>query len=139
MRSRRSPLSVEFVGGLNLIEVEFFNDAHVLAAYRTLLSDLNIVVTSSNYDENRTAQNREYLRTVLLSAIAKSLRFNIPDLEIFRGGYTPQGHVNIDAEQAAIRTFLADIAAGRKSLPITAIVAPAPVTTPSEQPTGPTA
>ena len=37
MRSRRMPLSSDFVGGLNLIEIEFFDDPDVLKSWRALL------------------------------------------------------------------------------------------------------
>ena len=117
MRSRRMPLSPDFVGGLNLIEIEFIDHPEVLKAWRTLLENFEGAPAATQQDEARIGQKRDYLRTVLLSQIAKSLRFNIPDLEIFRGGYSPQGHIDAEQEQAIVRRFYVDIALGRKGFP----------------------
>lgn len=124
MRSRRSPLSADFVGALNLIEVEFFDREEVLKSWRALLADYESPPIQTPEENARSIQKREYLRTVLLSQIARALRFNIPDLEIFRGGYAPQGHVDLEREIAVVRTFFAQVATGSKAIPI--VVVPPP-------------
>jgi hypothetical protein len=58
------------------------------------------------------------MRTKILSEMAKTLRIRVEQLDIFEGGYVPQGHVNIEREQAAIRRLLSEIADGKRSLPI---------------------
>ena len=119
MRSRRNPLSTDFVGGLNLIEVEYYDDDEVLKAWRALLDDLDRSRATTVEDEVKIGQRREYLRAVLLSQMAKTLRFKIPELEIFKGGYNPEGHAQIDAELAINRRFFAEIATGKRAFPVT--------------------
>jgi hypothetical protein len=58
------------------------------------------------------------MRTKILSAMAKTLGIRVEQMDIFEGGYVPQGHVNIEREQAAIRKLLSEIADGKRSLPI---------------------
>jgi len=125
MRSRRNSLSIEFVGALNLVAVEFFTDEQVLNAWRALLSEFE-QAAQTKVDDARLTQKREYLRAVLLSQIAKSLSFRIPALEIFRGDYNPQGHVDAEEEIEFNRRFLFDIAIGAKAFPVI-IVPPLPV------------
>ncbi len=118
MKSRRSPLSQDFVGGLNLIEIEFSSNQPVLSAWRALLTDFEQSAANSPAEDARMAKRRDHLRANLLVQMAKSLRFRIPDLEIVRGGYHPQGYVNAEQDQEIIRRFYVDIALGNKALPI---------------------
>ncbi len=126
MRSRRTPLSVDFVTGLNLIEVEFYGQKAVLDAWRALWDDLNDSRASSAEEDRRIAQRREYLRAILLSQMAKTLGLSIPDLEIFKGGYNPEGHAVIEAEQSINRRFFADIAKGVRTFPVSIVPPPSP-------------
>ena len=45
---------------------------------------------NSRFDE-RLYKERQRLLTKLLHAIAKEMKFDIEQLEIFKGGYIPQG------------------------------------------------
>jgi hypothetical protein len=54
----------------------------------------------------------------LLHAIGKDLGFKIEQLEIFEGGYTPQGWGTVEDEQTAVRRLFTDIALGRRMFPI---------------------
>ena len=58
------------------------------------------------------------MRTKVLSEMAKTLGIRVQQLDIFEGGYVPQGHVDIEREQVAIRRLLSEIADGKRSLPI---------------------
>lgn len=53
--------------------------------------------------------------------MAKALGFEIEQLEIFEGGYTPQGWADIELEQTIIRRFAAQVALGERALPIAII------------------
>jgi hypothetical protein len=66
----------------------------------------------------RLGEERQRLLVKLLHAMAKALDFKIEQLEIFEGGYTPQGWADIEVEQTAIRRFAAQLAAGKRVLPI---------------------
>ena len=87
-----------------------------MAAYKNYMRQLAIPFEPK--DTERVTHDRQSLRTKLLSEMARSLGFRVEQLDIFEGGYVPQGHVDIEREQAAIRRLLTEIADGKRSLPI---------------------
>src|ERR1700733_7803431 len=117
MATRRSFLSPEHISALNQVELDFQKDDGVMAAYRNYMKPLG---TSFDYpkENDRVTRERQSLRTKILSEMAKSLRIHVEQLDIFDGGYVPQGHVDIERQQAAIRRLLTEIADGQRSLPI---------------------
>jgi hypothetical protein len=50
--------------------------------------------------------------------MARALRFKIEQLEIFEGGYTPQGWEDEYIEQRTARGFLIDLYKGKVALPV---------------------
>jgi len=126
MRTRRAPLSQEFVGALNLIEVEFYDVPEVIKPWQNMLDILNGPLATSEEEGRRFGERTEYARAVLLSSMAKALRFSVPDLDIFRGGYSPRGWADIESEQTSIRGFMAQVASGKRPVPITLLPAVAP-------------
>lgn len=136
MRTRRWQLSPESVGALNLVEIEFSKDAGVLQPLRELMTHLgkphprfdDEAVDSvmppdvrRERDEKfaaRLGDERQRLRVRMLHAMARALKFPVQQLEIFEGGYTPQGWVNIEEENEAVRRLFADIGQGTRTLPI---------------------
>lgn len=136
MRTRRIPISPEHVGALNLVEIEFKDELEVLSAWKDLfvhfgtahaekddekftadMDDKEKATRQQKYHE-RLHQERQKLLTLLLHAIAKVLKFKIEQLEIFEGGYVPQGWEDIELQQNAIRRFAVDLYLGRRVLPI---------------------
>ena len=123
MRSRRTWLSPEYVGALNLVEVEFYDDQKVIAAWKELLKWFEAVAGAPNPDERqmqRLNEEGQRLRVLLMDAIAHALKINIPQLDIFHGGYNPELHGQIENEQHSIRRLFADIANGKKAFPVLA-------------------
>lgn len=136
MRTRRLPMSVEHVGALNLVEIEFSKNKEVIDAWRTLLEHFSTehvrrqeerVESSSTPQEQRSRNERFYKRLAderqrllakLLHAIARVMNFKVEQLEIFEGGYTPQGWHDDDQEMRAARRFLLDLYLGRAALPV---------------------
>lgn len=136
MRTRRNTIYPEHVGALNLIEVEFAKDKKVIEKWRDLMQHFGAEhlrkgneqsaeddsLESKNQKDktfyDRLAQERQSLLAKLLHAIANELNFKIEQLEIFEGGYTPQGWADIELEQSAARKFVVDLYLGRRSLPI---------------------
>lgn len=136
MRTRRVPTSAEHVGALNLIEIEFAKDVDVLTAWRDLFSHFarqharrsdeiapqNVTGSDRNSPDarfsQRLADERQRLLAKLLHAMAKALDFKIEQLEIFEGGYTPQGWEDEYVEQRLVRSFLLDLYSGRSTLPV---------------------
>jgi hypothetical protein len=136
MRTRRTPMYPEHVGALNLVEIEFAKDNNVISAWRNLFKHLGtqhprrpdeVVEVGADQQEAGARDHRYGLRLYLerqsllaklLDAMAKALDFKIDQLEIFEGGYTPQGWSQIEDDQTAIRRFAAQLAAGQRALPI---------------------
>src|ERR1700712_4613828 len=136
MRTRRTVLSPEHIGALNLGEIEFAKDPSVLTAHKALfthfgtahgrrenekiegLSDKSEIDRRSELFGTRLSQERQSALAKLLHAMAGALGFKIEQLEIFEGGYTPQFWVNVENEQEIIRKFVVDLAHANKVLPI---------------------
>ncbi len=126
----------DHVGALNLIELEFADQSEVIKHWRNLLTHFGTThprsesETEQNSDEekeklrktrifhDRLFQERQELLTLLLHSMAKTLNFNIEQLEIFKGGYVPQGHIDMEDDGHVIRQFIADIARNNRLLPI---------------------
>ena len=109
MRTRRTPIWPDHVGALNLVEIEFSDNPEVIRAWKALfehfgqpqprhpdeelpdgLGEAEYLEREKRYNV-RIGQERHSLLSKLLHAIGKDLGFNIEQLEIFEGGYTPQG------------------------------------------------
>jgi hypothetical protein len=136
MRTRRTPIFTEHVGALNLVEIEFADDPAAVSSLRALFKHFGTVHPrredektddSMNGDElrkrddrffSRLGAERQALLAKLLHAIAKNLGFKIEQLEIFEGGYSPQGWEDVEREQQLIRRFMIELAFGRRSLPV---------------------
>lgn len=121
MRSRRMPLSADYVGALNLVAVEFHGQSKVMAALKDLLNHFE-----GGYGENKTIdelnaanEKSDALRTTLLSAMSKALGFKFEQMEIHRGAYAPRGWVAELDEQATARRGLSELLSGKRTLPIT--------------------
>lgn len=141
MRTRRAPTTAEHVGALNLIEIEFASDREVLSAWKNLYGHFarehprrpdEIIVRQDDNDRRsrdeafyrRLADERARLLTKLLHAMAKALNFKIEQLEIFEGGYIPQGWEDELVEQRLVRKFLLDLYQAKVALPVMVFEAP---------------
>lgn len=136
MRTRRTPVVPEHVGALNLIEIEFHDNERVLTAWRDLLRhfaathprrpDEDITGPMDAHErrsrderfDRRLAQERQSLLAKLLHAIGKDIGFKAEQLDIFEGGYTPQGWEDYEIENRLIRRFTLDLLAGQRYLPV---------------------
>ncbi len=116
MATRRAALSPEHIAALNQVELDFAKDTGVMVAYRNYMRHLSTPFDAK--DNDRVAHERQSLRTKILSEMAKSLHIRVEQLDIFEGGYIPQGHIDIEREQTAIRRLLTEIADGKRSFPI---------------------
>ena len=136
MRTRRTPMWPEHVGSLNLVEIEFRNDKPVIEIWKRLFAHLGTPQPRHSREEinnglskeetrernqiygNRIMQERQKLLSLLLHAISNAIGFKIEQLEIFEGGYTPQGWDDVDTENSAVRRLFAEISAGKRLFPI---------------------
>jgi hypothetical protein len=124
MATRRTWLSPEHIAALNQVELDFQSATGVMNAYRMYMKHLATPFEPKEND--RVVRERQSMRTKMLSEMATALRIRVEQLDIFEGGYIPQGHVDIEREQAAIRRLLSEIADGKRSLPIEVRTASAP-------------
>jgi hypothetical protein len=92
MGSRMMLTSADFVGALNLVEVEFQGQRPVLEAWKTLMEHYAKPEWNSGNkeaEERLTLELRDKLAR-LLHAMATSFGLKIDQLDIFRGGYLPR-------------------------------------------------
>jgi hypothetical protein len=113
MATRRLQISGEHVNALNLIEVEFYKKATVLAAWQKYREHLN-----KGPDDEIWHETKDRILAILLSEMAKVLKFHITGLEIFRSGYAPSGWAYREMRQNAITDYLFDLSRGAKTIPI---------------------
>lgn len=136
MRTRRTPMWPEHVGALNLVEIDFYKSPTVINAWKALFRHLGTPHPRHANEElregmpeqelrerdqrygQRIAEERQRLLSKLLHAIGRELGFRIEQLEIFEGGYSPQGWGTIEDEQTVVRRMFAEIALGRRMFPI---------------------
>jgi hypothetical protein len=62
----------------------------------------------------------------LLFEIAAILKFKIAAIEIFKGGYAPDGWIHRDNLQLSALSFFSDLSDGRRVMPIQIILPPSP-------------
>lgn len=136
MRTRRTPIHSDHVGALNLVEIEFATDTDVVKSLKALFAHFGTphgrrpgeeVDDKMSKDEAysrddkfhaRLSSERQALLAKLLHSIAKCLGFKIEQLEIFEGGYSPQGWEDVEREQRFIRRYVVEMALGRRHLPV---------------------
>ncbi len=116
MATRRAVLSPEHVSALNLIEIEFHRNSHVISAWKAYFRNLSTRFEPK--DTEKVTRERQALLTKLLSEMAKALRIRIEQLDIFEGGYIPQGAVDIEQQDVEFRNLVMDIFSGKRSIPI---------------------
>lgn len=122
MANRASVMNPDRIAALNVLQIEFSKDHKVLVAWSNYMK--NLALTPREEDQQRVFRDREHLFTTLLHEIAKVLRIKIEQLEIMQGGYYPVGATIIEEQQAAVRQLFADIAMGKRVLPIVLVNPP---------------
>ncbi|MBB4303008.1 hypothetical protein GGD81_002046 [Rhodobium orientis] len=139
MRTRRTPMTLEHVGALNLIEIEFADKKQIIDAWRRLFEHLGTMhnrypgevyidgdtLEQKNYKDDlfwrRINNERHTLLAKTLHSMAREMGFKIEQLEIFEGGYTPQGWEDEQLEARIVRKSFIDLLHGRRLLPVVLI------------------
>lgn len=103
MATRGTILSPRHVEALNMIELEFQDDEFrdVREAWRSYLDHLNEKVAFQTWDDKRSD-----LLTALLSAMGRALRYDFGNVDIKKGWYNPQQHLNDEQEGRQLRVQL---------------------------------
>jgi hypothetical protein len=118
MRTRRMRLNPDHVGALNLVEIEFYDQKPVIDAWKAYWSNLGRRVPSDQAEQDAFFKEQASLLTKLLHAMARSLDFHIEQLDIFEGGYVPQGWEQDEQIIRLTRMLLLDVLSGRRSIPV---------------------
>lgn len=126
MRTRRMTLTPDHVGALNLVEIEFHGEPNVINAWKDYFSYLGRKAPTESAEVAVFLSERGSLLTKLLHAMALTLKFQIEQLEIFEGGYTPQGWEDEQLTLQALRHYMLEILMGNRALPVTHMTNPAP-------------
>jgi len=117
MSYRATRLAPVFVQALNLIDVEFDGDngkeKNVRNAWKELLDLLNNYRTTPNAEE----RSRE-LTADLLQAMGICLGYDFDRVQVKKGAYYPEGLVNTEQEQHAVRRGILDVLQGKRRIPI---------------------
>ena len=119
MRTRRMTLNPDHVGALNLVEIEFDGEQNVIKAWKDYFTHLGKKPPTESAEANVFVSERGSLLTKLLHAMAQTLKFQIEQLEIFEGGYTPQGWEDEEVTLRALRHHMLQIFMGNRALPVT--------------------
>ena len=118
MKNRRTQLSQEFVGGLNLIEVEFFQEGGVIDAYKGLIQSFEVAWPQTENDQRILVEKRAKLIGNLLHAIARVLKIPVHDIEFYQGGYSPLWWQKLEADQTKLRDLLIEVLEQKRGFPV---------------------
>ncbi|WP_445503146.1 DUF6680 family protein [Microvirga sp. G4-2] len=126
MRSRRNPLSIEFVGSLNLVPVHFHADRLVIARYADLMAVFGDSAWRSQDQQaiQQLNEKADLAIAYLLSAMSVVLKVPIEQLAILRGGYAPKGWADEEQLNQELRSSIREVLAGKRFLPVLAFPAP---------------
>jgi hypothetical protein len=122
MRTRRVTLSPDHVTALNVIQTEFHDDDRVITAYKKYIDNLGgpaLPPGSTNEAIRHFVDERDDAFNEMMFELGKHLGFRLDKRELAKYSYAPQGWVNIEAEQNAMRQFVLELLQGKRPLPIT--------------------
>lgn len=117
MTYRATPLNMNFVQALNLIDVEFVADNDAEQAIRDAWKELLDHFNNYNQVQNPIEKSVE-LTAVLLSAMGKSLGYKFDKVYLKKGAYYPSFAMNVEQEQHAVRRGLLDVLEGKRRIPV---------------------
>lgn len=117
MSTRRMRISLDHVSALNQVEIEFYGNNKVISGWRQYMEHLSRP-PAPNAPWNKWNDDADTILAKLLSEMATDLGFNISELDIFKGGYAPEGWRNKENREAAFQAFFLDVANHKNTLPI---------------------
>jgi hypothetical protein len=124
MRNRRNNLATEYVSGLNMVPVHFYNKPKVLERYAGLMATLSDLSwkTPDRVPDLIDRANTDL--AYLLSEMSKVVRTPVDQIQILKGAYSPQGWQD-DADRARnIQHRLLDVLEQRSAIPVLAHLLP---------------
>ena len=120
MKTRRFILSPEHVTSLNVIQTEFHDDERVIGAYKKYIENLAGQDLPSDPEKlRRYIENRDDVFMELMAEIGRHLGFKLDKRELAKYSYAPQGWLNVESEQVAIRQLALELLRGKRPIAIT--------------------
>ena len=123
MATRKMPISNEHVNAINLVEVEFYKCKSVETAWTNYKNQLN---DRSRPEDQEWREKKENLLAKLLAEMASVLGFEMPAIDLFKGGYAPGGWEHRDALGLDALQFVRDLSMVKKTLPVWVVAPPVP-------------
>lgn len=114
MATRQLGISPQHVNALNLIEVDFYGCANVQKEWIVYKDHL----FSGGVEDEAWREKKERLLANLLCQMAKRLRYNIPAMDIFKGGYAPKGWAHSQNRILEAFEYVHELANVKKAVPI---------------------
>jgi hypothetical protein len=121
MKTRRITLSSDHVTALNVIQTEFHDDEKVIAAYKKYIENLagqSLPATADQDEIRRFVDTRDDIFNEMMFEIGRHLGFTFDKRELAKYSYAPQGWVNMEAEQNAIRLLMLELLQGKRPIPV---------------------
>jgi hypothetical protein len=120
MKTRSLRLSLEHVGALNAIQMEFYGKKDVIDAYKRYRDFLNRDDPDEEpHQVKRYIELRDDLFTELIHAIATDLDYRFDKKDIEKLSYGPVGWENDENAVRMIRSLAVDVLSGKQSLTVT--------------------
>lgn len=119
MKTRAWVLHQDHVTALNLIQLEFYEEQAVLAAFRNYVDHLSTPFPTATPEvQPRFNEERKERFYSLLKAIADVLGFRFDKADLERLSYVPQGWHDDLTKQNQLRSLLIEAFEGRRPLPV---------------------
>jgi hypothetical protein len=118
IRTRRLALSSEHVTALNVIQTEFHDDEKIVAAHKKYIETLGVPVPTDPEGNKRVFNIRDDAFNDMMFEIGKHLGFTLDKRELAKYSYAPQGWVDVEAEQNALRRLALELLQGKRPLPV---------------------
>jgi hypothetical protein len=121
MKTRRVTLSGEHVSSLNVIQTEFHDDEKVIAAYKKYIDNSggrHLAPGADSETVRKFLQDRDDVFNEMTFEMGRHLGFTLDKRELAKYSYAPQGWVNIESEQTAIRQLALELLQGKRPLPV---------------------
>jgi len=119
MTYRATPVNLNFVQALNLIDVEFTGDNEKEKAVREAWKEL-LDHFSNMQDVANPGERSVELTAVLLSVMGKCLGYDFDRVYVKKAAYYPKLAANVEEEQHALRKMVLELldGTGRRKLPV---------------------
>jgi hypothetical protein len=106
------------VEALNIIEVIFSEDKNVLNSYKNYMDVINKRPQQDQTSTNKWLEELDDLYAKLLHSISNALGFVMSEIDLMRGGYSPQKWGDDEFSAYMLRKYLIELFEDKKVLPV---------------------